>query len=178
MAASEQDLAEFVSARWHALVRYGYLLTGSAARAEDLVQEALLRALPHWDRVASEEQYVRKAMARSAWRAERRNRRERELSIEVEPVPEVGAASARSADVARALDALPHGHRAVVILRFWQNLTEAEIADILGCRPGTVKSRASRAYAQLRETLALADYAPPSRSTDATNAASSPTEAP
>ncbi len=154
---------EFVAARWSPLCRFGYLLVGSREGARDLTQEALVKCLPRWSSLdaAGVEQYVRKVMARIAWNDARRRH---ETSVPTLPDQEgVHALDewARAVDVARALARLPRDQRIVIILRYWLDYDEATIADTLGCRRGTVKSRASRAYSQLRTDLNLVDYATP-----------------
>lgn len=156
MTGTEDDVASFVAARWPSLVRFGFMLTGDRAAGEDLVQEALLRCLPAWGRLDPHgvEAYVRKVMARLAWKA-RRHPLKMTWSLDVaEPVTaDIAETSAEQSDLQQALRALPSQQRVVLVLRYWQDLSEAEIAGLLGCRQGTVKSRASRAYAQLREQL-------------------------
>ena len=148
----------FVAARSRVLWRAAWLLTGESSRAEDLVQTALGKAWPHFDRVSREgsfEAYVRKVMFTtylSWWR--RRWNAEQPL-----PLPETAAASSDvdlRHDLASALAALPKGQRAVVVLRYVEDLTEAQTADVLGISVGTVKSQASRALAVLRTSPALA----------------------
>jgi RNA polymerase sigma-70 factor (sigma-E family) len=156
VTGTEDDVASFVSARWAALVRYGFMLTGDRAAGEDLVQEALLRCLPSWGRLDPHgvESYVRKVMARLAWKARRHPLKMSSTPGRAEPTTvDIADASSEQSDLRRALLGLPPQQRVVLILRYWQDLSEAEIAELLGCRQGTVKSRASRAYAQLRREL-------------------------
>jgi len=160
VTGTEDDVASFVAARWASLVRYGFMLTGDRAAGEDLVQEALLRCLPAWGRLdpPGVEGYVRKVMARLAWKAHRHPLRMSASPLRAEPVTDdIADASSEQSDLRRALKALPARQRVVLVLRYWQDLSETEIADLLGCRQGTVKSRASRAYAQLREELGWSD---------------------
>jgi len=158
----------FVEARWPALVRFAYSLTTDRADAEDVVQLALERCWRRWRHVRMEgaEAYVRTAIARlviSRWRRRR-----------LEEAPLEGADQAVGAgpeetvvlhDVLwRELAELPPRMRAVVVLRFVEDLSEAQTAALLGCSVGTVKSQASRALARLRvrpPLLSLAD--PPAR---------------
>jgi RNA polymerase sigma-70 factor (sigma-E family) len=154
---------EFVAARGAALWRTAWLLTGDHHRAEDLVQTALGKAWPHWRRVddgGSFEAYVRRVMFttyvswwRRKWNAE--------LPTGDLPEPTDGTADTATRfglqhDVATALAALPRGQRAVIVLRYFDDLTEAQTAEVLGCSVGTVKSQASRALAALRSSPALA----------------------
>src|SRR5262245_47543790 len=145
------------------------MLAGDRAAGEDLVQEALLRCLPAWERLDPQgvEAYIRKVMARLAWRARRQPLNLHLSSYHSEPATaDIADASAELTDLRQALTSLPPKQRVVLVLRYWQDLNEAEIADLLGCRQGTVKSRASRAYAQLRQDLdwtdepAIADNSP------------------
>ena len=156
MTGTEDDVASFVAARWQGLVRYGFMMTGDRAAGEDLVQEALLRCLPSWGRLdpPGVEAYVRKVMARLAWKARRHPLRMSSSSGQAEPTTaDIAETSSEQSDLRQALRALPPQQRVVLVLRYWQDLSEAEIAELLGCRQGTVKSRASRAYAQLRQEL-------------------------
>lgn len=153
MSDGDGEFAAFASVRYAALVRSGFLLTADRWAAEDLVQAALLRAYPAWRRGAPEhpEAYVRKIMVRLAIRAARRKR--------VREVP-LYAAADRAVDrpdptdqqvLRQALMSLTVPQRAVLVLRYFEGLSEAETAHALGCSVGTVKSRASRALAALRE---------------------------
>jgi RNA polymerase sigma-70 factor (sigma-E family) len=156
VTATEDDVASFVAARWPSLVRYGFMLSGDRAAGEDLVQEALLRCLPSWGRLdpPGVESYVRKVMARLARKAHRHPRRMSSSRDQAEPTTsDIADSSSEQSDLRRALKGLPAQQRVVLVLRYWQDLNEAEIAELLGCRQGTVKSRASRAYARLREQL-------------------------
>jgi RNA polymerase sigma-70 factor (sigma-E family) len=162
VTTTEDDVASFVAARWQGLVRFGFMLTGDRAAGEDLVQEALLRCLPSWGRLDPQgvEAYVRKVMARLAWKARRHPLRMSWSSDHPEPATvDIAEASSEESDLRRALGGLPAQQRVVLVLRYWQDLSEAEIAELLGCRQGTVKSRASRAYAQLRRELDWSDDA-------------------
>jgi RNA polymerase sigma-70 factor (sigma-E family) len=168
VTATEDDVASFVAARWQGLVRFGFMLTGDRAAGEDLVQEALLRCLPSWGRLdpPGVESYVRKVMSRLAWRGRRHPLRMSSSPGQAEPVTaDIADASSEQSDLRRALKGLPRQQRVVLVLRYWQDLSEAEIADLLGCRQGTVKSRASRAYAQLRGELGWSDEPSMSNST-------------
>ncbi len=145
---------EFVAARRQALLRTAYLLTGQHADAEDLVQRALIKAVPHWRRISDNpEPYVRRILAResvSRWR----RRRWREISSDDLPEthhedPDVASRE----DLRRALAALSPRQRAVIVLRYFEDLTERETADALDLAVGTVKSHARDALAALRRVL-------------------------
>ena len=149
--------AEFVTARYPALVRYGTLLTGDRGHGEDLAQDALVKTYRAWRRLhphGDPEAYTRQVMVRAAWRAGRRLWH-REVPAEVLPDRAAdGDAFAHrdnAALVLAALRALPAGQRVVLVLRYWAGLSEQEIAVQLGCSAGTVKSRASRALVALRD---------------------------
>lgn len=150
---------EFVAARSGALWRSAWLLTGDTGKAEDLLQTALGKAWPHFDRVngdGSFEAYVRRVMFNTyaAWWRRRWN-----AEVPAATPPERAGATVDvdlRRDLVTALAALPRGQRAVVVLRFVEDLTEAQTADVLGISVGTVKSQTSRAMAALRSSPALA----------------------
>ncbi len=156
----DASFESFVAARSRHLLHAAHLLTGDRHRAEDLLQTALTRAYLRWDRIDSDdpEGYVRRAMvnAHTDWW---RRKPWREQATEV--VPEVAVADATTSYDARdavlaALATLSGRQRAVVVLRYYEGLSEAEIAAALGCSTGTVKSAASRAMAKLRTHPGLA----------------------
>ena len=157
MASSvDASFSEFVAARSRHLLHAAHLLTGDRHRAEDLLQTALTRAYLRWDRIDSEdpEGYVRRTMvnAQTDWW---RRKPWREQSTD--DVPETAGADDAAAAydvrdaVLGALAALSGRQRAVVVLRYYEGMSEAEIASALGCSAGTVKSAASRALAKLRD---------------------------
>lgn len=142
---------EFVGARRQALLRTAYLLTGNHEDAEDLVQVALVKAVPHWARIADRpEPYVRRIVAResvSRWR----RRRWREVATD--DIPERGAPEPDRAEEMALRDALARlapRQRAVIVLRYFDDLTERQAAEALGVSVGTVKSQARDALARLR----------------------------
>ncbi|MEE4542409.1 SigE family RNA polymerase sigma factor [Streptomyces sp. V4-01] len=159
------DFSGFVAARWHALARTAYLLTGDFHEAEDLVQTTLARVYPHWHRVRPEtaEHYVRRALVNTC-RSRHRKRRVVHLLLPFLPEAlgaEQGGGSRAGEDRDVLLDALadlPDRQRAVVVLRYWDDLPLDEVAQALGCSVGTVKSQASRALAKLRGHPALAGH--------------------
>ncbi|WP_240617224.1 SigE family RNA polymerase sigma factor [Nocardioides speluncae] len=150
---------EFVAARSGALWRSAWLLTGDIGKAEDLLQTALGKAWPHFGRVngdGSFEAYVRRVMFTTyvAWWRRRWN-----VEVPAAAVPEQAGAAVDAdlrRDLVTALAALPRGQRAVVVLRYVEDLTEAQTADVLGISVGTVKSQAARAIVALRSSPALA----------------------
>jgi RNA polymerase sigma-70 factor (sigma-E family) len=156
---------EFVAARSRSLLRTAYLLTHDHALAEDLLQSSLAKAWFSWKRIHGEpEPYVRKIVVNTyaTWWRRRWNGEQ-----PTEELPEAAApeASTEPTDLWSAMERLPRRMRAVVVLRYFEDLTEAQTADVLGCSVGTVKSQTSKALAKLRIDPALAPA--PSDSTDA-----------
>lgn len=164
MTPQDQDeFREYVAGRSAALLRTAYLLTGSRSDAEDLLQTALAKAYLAWPRVSgvdNPDAYVRRIMLnqRTSWW--RRSRGVTEVPVERAPDT---AARDEFADLDlhdalwRALGSLPRKQRAVLVLRYYEQLSEAEIAAALGISEGTVKSQASRALAKLRVDAGLSD---------------------
>lgn len=160
-ALEDDEFRGFVAARGHALLRTAYLLTGDQQLAEDLVQTALERAVTHWSSIrvsAAAESYVRRTMYReqvSVWR----RRRVSELPSVTVPEPRTPPASRGDEVEDRlvmrdALGRLGRRQRTVLVLRYFEDLTEQQVADALGISVGTVKSQAHKALAHLRETCA------------------------
>ncbi|MDG4807021.1 SigE family RNA polymerase sigma factor [Micromonospora sp. WMMD1120] len=164
-----ETFQEFVAHRTPALSRTAYLLTGDHQLAEDLLQSALARTYRHWRRISdgNPEAYVRRAMYHqqvSWWRRRRPTER-----LEAEPTERSGDdhsdATALRLSVVAALRGLTPRQRAVIVLRFYEDLTEAEAAEVLGCSVGTVKRHGHEAIRRLRATaLDLVDP-PAQRST-------------
>ena len=160
-AGAEREFAEFVGARYSSLLRTAYLLTGDRGHAEDLAQSALVRTFQAWRRLAdpaNAEAYTRATMIRLAMRW-RRRRWTGEMPTAVLPERMAGdhAGTVKQAELLRrALLGLPWSQRAVLVLRYYADQSEAEIAAALGCSVGTVKSRASRGLAGLRAAGVLA----------------------
>jgi RNA polymerase sigma-70 factor (sigma-E family) len=143
----------FVRARLPNLLRFGHALTGSSEAAADLVQDALERTLIAWSRLESRDEpegYVRRIMVNRNISIWRKLRREQVMA----DVHDRGFEDRRfDHDMWRALSTLPPRQRAVIVLRYYEDLSEADIARILGCSVGTVKSQASKALAKLRATV-------------------------
>ena len=156
-----EGFREFVTTHSHSLLRTGWLLAGNEATAQDLVQTALMKTWPRWDRldVAGAEAYVQRVML-STFLTWRRRRWHGEMPVAALPdLPEdrdVFRDSDLRAAVMKSLGSLPRRQRAVVVLRFFNDLTEVETAKVLGCSVGTVKSQTAKAFAHLR-TSELAD---------------------
>lgn len=154
------EFRTYVAARGAALLRTAYLLTGHHADAEDLLQTALAKTYLAWDRITDKgslDGYVRRAMVNtqiSWWR------RRKVDAYATDPLPELPVNDpTENSDlhyaVWAALARLPKRQRAAVVLRFYEDLTEKEIADVLGISVGTVKSTISRAVAKLRRDVGL-----------------------
>ena len=157
-AEPDDEFREFMRGRWPAMVRLAYGLTGDAGHAEDVAQTAFTRAYASWGRVrrtGDPDAYVRRIVINENRRRFRKRRVAEDLSGEPpEPRhPEVGrpGPEERSA-LLDALRVLGPRQRAVVVLRYWLDMSEAETAAALNCSTGTVKSQASRALATLRKT--------------------------
>ena len=148
------------------LLRTAYLLTRDHALAEDLLQTALVKAWTAWWRIEDNpEAYVRRIMVNtysSWWRRRWTAERPTETLPEVTADDEIGDHAERQ-DLWTALRQLPRRQQAAVVLRYYEQLTEAETAAVLGCSVGTVKSQTSRALAKLRIDPALATQSDPSR---------------
>lgn len=151
----------FVEARSPALLRSGWLLTGDWPSAEDLVQTALAAAWPRWETVnQAPEPYVRKIMVNTFLRW-RQRRWTGEIATgklpELKAYGDVFAQVDSRAALTAALDRLPARQRAVVVLRYFADLTEAQTAQEMDCSIGTVKAHASKALARLRDAPGLAE---------------------
>lgn len=165
--AHDQDFTEFTEASYASLLRTARLLTGDRHAAEDLVQAALVKVYLHWGRSGSwvsPQAYARKAVVNlyATWRRRRWHTETAhpggEGAVAADGRDMAGGVEARL-ELARALGALPRAQRAVVVLRFYEDLSVEETAELLGCSPGTVKSRTNRALERLRAAGALAGYA-------------------
>lgn len=150
------DFEDFVRGRSTALLRTAYLLTGDRRDAEDLLQTVLERTSRRWSSISqSPDAYVRRAMVNTVTSWWRRNKTaevplfDDQIASKADPI---GAVAVRDALV-RGLLALPVRQRAVLVLRYFDDLSEAETAVALQCSVGTVKSQASRGLARLRELV-------------------------
>jgi RNA polymerase sigma-70 factor (sigma-E family) len=157
---SDEEFDGFMRGRWPAMVRLGYALTGDAGHAEDLAQAAFARAYASWGRVrraGDPDSYVRRIVINEHRGRFRKRRVLEELRGDLSDAvgsEQSGGQQQGPEDGSALLDALgglgPR-QRAVVVLRYWLDLSEAETAAALNCSVGTVKSQASRALATLRE---------------------------
>ena len=153
---TDAEYAEFVAAAWRPLYRTAYLMVGNHAQAEDLVQTALTNTYASWHKVrdlGAAQAYARTAVVRSATSWFRTPARRREhLTAELPETPYVTDHSTRPV-LLDALRQLPPRQRAVVVLRFYEDLSVAQAAHALGCSEGTVKSQTSDALGRLRALL-------------------------
>jgi RNA polymerase sigma-70 factor (sigma-E family) len=146
-----QAFDDFARGRMRELLRFAHVLTGDADRAADLVQDALERTLMAWPRIERKddpEGYVRRAIVNRHVSVWRRLRRER--LVPETPDQPYDDAGGRDRDLWNALATLPPRQRAVLVLRYYEDLSEADCAAVLGCSVGTVKSQAWKALARLR----------------------------
>ncbi|MER7682628.1 MULTISPECIES: SigE family RNA polymerase sigma factor [unclassified Streptomyces] len=159
--AGAEGFDDFVAARWSALMHLARLLSGGDRhRAEDLLQEALVKLWFVWPRIADEapEAYVRKVLARAAARSARRRwwgERPVERLPDLPQAADESAAVVERSRLETALAQLPPRQRAAVVLRYYQDLPEKQVAEALGCPLGTARSHASRGVARLRQILAV-----------------------
>jgi RNA polymerase sigma-70 factor (sigma-E family) len=158
-SATADDFTDFVRGRSTALLRTAVLLTGGdRGQAEDLLQGVLERMFVHWRRIReSPEAYARKALVHAAVNRSRSRRRRPETPLLDPGAAASGTDATSSVDerdlLVRVLLTLPPRQRAVLVLRYFDDLSEVDTAAALGCSVGTVKSAASRALARLRERL-------------------------
>jgi RNA polymerase sigma-70 factor (sigma-E family) len=156
MATRGDDFDDFVRGSATRLLRTAVLLTGDRGAGEDLLQETYERIYVRWPRLrgGAPEAYARKTLtnlATNRWRT--RLRRPTEVALAEDhdrPAPDGSDAYAVRHQLLAALQQLPPRQRAVLVLRYFEDLTEAQAAEVLGCSIGTVKSQASRALGRLR----------------------------
>jgi RNA polymerase sigma-70 factor (sigma-E family) len=158
-SARDLEFEQYMAARQPSLLRTAYLLTGDRHSAEDLVQTALAKLYLSWDKVHRRELvdgYVRRILVNEHNSLWRRAWKRREVSTDTLP-DLTGVADSHDHGERAALwqfvQTLPRKQRAVVVLRYYEDLSEAEIADVMGISVGTVKSQCSRALASLRERV-------------------------
>jgi RNA polymerase sigma-70 factor (sigma-E family) len=170
---TRRQFDRFVGEVTGGLVRTGYSMTFDLAETEDLVQETLLRVARRWDRVRSMDHpaaYARRILVNLVIDGgKERSRHNAELEAGGDGVLEASPDAAwsgpfRTIDIVSelqwALGTLPRRQRAVIVLRYWEDLSEADVAELLGCSVGTVKSTASRGLARLRQVMGEADAVP------------------
>jgi RNA polymerase sigma-70 factor (sigma-E family) len=165
VVANAEGFPEFVAARSPALLRVAWMLTGDAHLAEDLLQTALALTWPHWSRIRAggADAYVRKVMVRtqgSWWRRQWRNEQPTAALPDRPDQMSPSAAFAAADDqtiLTIALRALPLRQRQAVVLRYYEDLPERTVADLMRCSTGAVKSQASQGLTKLRAALATAE---------------------
>jgi RNA polymerase sigma-70 factor (sigma-E family) len=148
------SFTDFVGRRHVALLRFAHLLTGDPHTAADLVQDALVRAGLAWGRILRKEDpeaYLRRTIVNLNLNRFRRFRREHLTDA----VPDAGRLDPEGRDdvIWKALSRLPKAQRTVIVLRFYEDMSMSQVAELLGCSVGTVKSNGSRAMQRLRELL-------------------------
>jgi RNA polymerase sigma-70 factor (sigma-E family) len=154
---------ELVDQRLPAVLRFAGVLTGDRASAEDVVQEVLIRVYQRWDQISRLDQpelYIRKMIVNEFLSARRKWRRlvpsGRGTEVDNRITSDHAAGHAERDALLAELARLPRRQRAVLVLRYYEELPDPAIADMLGCAPGTVRSSASRALATLRVEMATA----------------------
>ena len=160
----EDDIDTFLSARWSSLFRLACLLTGSPTEADDLLQESVVKVYLRWGKISRTripEAYVRRMMVNTLVSRSRRPYKRRELLEGT--VAATAGGSSEEVVLDRALVwplgcALPVRQRAVIVLRYYEDMSEQEIADVLGCSTGSVKSQAHDALASLRRGIAASEW--------------------
>jgi len=155
MTSDGESFDSYVSAQGAALLRFAYVLTGDHHLAEDLVQEALVKAHRRWSRIDQPGAYVKKAVLRQylSWRR-RRSSAERPLDVPIEDTAGLDHAQ-QVADrhaLRGLLATLPRQQRAVLVLRFFEDLGDEAIAGLVGCSAATVRAHASKGLSRLRRS--------------------------
>lgn len=150
-SSTADGFESFYEREYAATVRLAAFLSGDRSLAEDIAQDAFVKLEPEFSRLTTPGGYLRTTVVNLCRNHHRRASREalRLARHGVSP----SAVSERAAELDASLHRLPYPERAVIVLRYWLGLSEAEIASHLGCRPGTVKSRHARAIAKIRKEL-------------------------
>lgn len=146
--SSGERFSDFYRREYDRSVRLAWLLTGSRAAAEDVVQEAMTGVYRSFDRVESPAAYLRRAVVNGAKSRQRSERRQQDQLMLQEHARQ--AVDVAAGELLALIGQLPYRQRVVIVTRYWGGWSEQEIARALGCRPGTVKSLASRALNRLR----------------------------
>lgn len=156
--SAEAEFVGFVTARQQALLRFAYLLTSDHHTAEDLVQTALAKTYLSWGRLRDRgalDAYVRRIIVNENFSLWRRPWKRNESPSDELPEAEVSSPETHDGDAMwRIVQTLPTRQRATVVLRYYEEMSEAETAMVLGCSVGTVKSQTSRGIAALRSAFA------------------------
>ena len=144
-APDPSDFERFCRETYEPMVRLAFLLTSSVETAEDLVQDVLARTQPRWSKIAEPGAYVRRAVVNACNSHHRRRFRER-----AHPPRQPEPAELNADELFDVLGELPPRMRSALVLRYYQDLPENEIAELLGCAPGTVRSLVHRGLQRLR----------------------------
>jgi len=142
------DFDRWYADRFEQLVRLAYLLVGSSDVARDLTQDAMVRVLRKWRTIEDPDRYARRAVVNAC-----NSHHRRRALIRRHPEPDPGTYELPARELTDALAQLTAKQRAVLVLRYWGDLPEAEIAEVLGMKRGTVASHLHRAHARLKETI-------------------------
>lgn len=145
----EVPFADLYRAQYGPMVRLAHLLTGSNSVAEELVQDAFVRVHGKWGQIDAPGAYLRTAVVNAC----RSHHRRRVLERTRRPPLTIEATAPAPNELWDALARLPYRQRAVLVLKFYEDMAELDIAATLGCRPGTVKSLTSRALGELRKVI-------------------------
>jgi DNA-directed RNA polymerase specialized sigma24 family protein len=152
-ASPPASFEAFYLASYDSLVRLAYVLTSSREVAEDLVQDSFVRLHHHFADVDAPDRYIRRCVVNASRSYFRRNGRERDKRPLLYVVPGGGDVPGASGELNDVLLTLPYRQRAAVVLRFYSDMSEKEIGEILGCRPGTVGSLIHRGLERMRKAL-------------------------
>jgi RNA polymerase sigma-70 factor (sigma-E family) len=150
-AGVRNELTELYLREHDRLVRLAYVLTGSREVAEDVVQDSFVRLYRRWDAAEAPDRYVRQIVVNECRSHHRRAGRERDRRAKLYVVD--STYDRHGVELSDVLLELPYRQRAAIVLRFYSDLGEAEIADVLGCRPGTVGSLIHRGLERLRTAI-------------------------
>lgn len=167
MSERGREFDDFVAASSTRLLRTAFALTGDLTAAEDLVQDTFERLYVAWPRVDDPRAYAHRSLinhSHNRWRSRARRPESALTDAHDHPSPDGTDHSDDRDAVVRAIAALPARQRAVIVLRFLEDLSEADTAHALSCSVGTVKSQTSRALARLREVVGADDAPIPTRS--------------
>ncbi|GAB3169293.1 RNA polymerase sigma-70 factor (sigma-E family) [Micromonospora palomenae] len=162
LSAADRSYVAFVEVAWQRHIRLAMLLTGDRWRAEELLQDSLVKVYERWRRLSrldDPHSYLRRALVNNQTSIWRRRRRESLVADVPERAAPAGDVGPDAVVLRRALLSLPAKQRAVVVLRHYEDLTEREVAQVLGCSVGTVKSQNARALGKLRHLLDEPSYA-------------------
>jgi DNA-directed RNA polymerase specialized sigma24 family protein len=152
-ASPPASFEAFYLASYESLVRLAFILTSSREIAEDLVQDSFVRLHRHYDSVEAPDRYVRRSVVNASRSHFRKAGRERDKRPLLYVVPGAGEVPGASGELNDVLLGLPYRQRAAVVLRYYSDLSEHEIAEILGCRPGTVGSLIHRGLERMRRAI-------------------------